>query len=416
MTDRCHPTPIGQSTDKGRGGGVRAKRDNAPVLEHHTGASAISPQSQFSTEKRRKPGKCFFITVDLLEYYESVRKDFKEWFSELVTFCIAVETSRVSKRVSFHLHAYLEFENKLFLSDLREYLESCMLTVYEEVWRFDIQSCKSTKSVLKYITKEDRNPFYNCKMTMLHFNYRSYMWALSTPRFLHSDPFVQEHRFCYRFLEKLWNDVRFEQKFSERDKLLRVETCFANWTMDVATWWNNILTKYSVKNKQLYLYGPSNVGKSSYIERIIGRSMMKYVYFPGVGKFFMQGYRPGFHKVILFEEFDIKYHVPSMLKRLLEGRRFAYPVKGLCDVEFVHRGPIIFVSNYMFDDMDDALKNRFLFVSATTPFWEALEALVPKEEVDGYCSDDEVSIVELSEDELEEENKRLWQTLSAAGF
>lgn len=405
--------PIGQQVDND----IRVATDNAPVLEHHTGASAISISNSelvLTGRKRKRPGRKFFFTLDLPSYYDSCRKDIVQWFDQLVTFCVAVEVSRISKRVSFHAHSYLEFSDKILLSDLRDYIDICINTQFGESLRFDLQSCKSPKSVLKYITKEDRCPYFNCKLSLLHFNYRSFVWAMQTPIFRHSDSFVQEHRFCYRYLEKLFYDVKTDLKRDDKE-LFRCEKAYANWSLVCANWWNESISKFVVKRKQLYLFGPSNTGKSSWVEKMIGRSMMKFVYFPGVGKFFMQGYRPGFHKVILFEEFDYKYHCSSMLKRLLEGRSYSYPVKGQMDVDICHKGPIIFVSNYDFPDMDEALRNRLFFVSAPEAFWSSLEAIVPKEE--GEEDDfEEVEVIALSSDEEEEENKKLHVQISKAGF
>lgn len=79
--------------------------------------------------------------------------------------------------------------------------------------------------------------------------------------------------------------------------------------------------------------GSYKYGKSSFVESIIGKQNLKYVFMPGVGKFFMQGYNPEVHKVILFEEFDIKFHHVRLLKRLMEGRNYAYPVK--CEMDSV---------------------------------------------------------------------------------
>lgn len=42
----------------------------------------------------------------------------------------------------------------------------------------------------------------------------------------------------------------------------------------------------------------------------------------------MQFFDIRFHKLILFEKFDIKFYPVSMLKQLVEGRCFAYHVKG----------------------------------------------------------------------------------------
>lgn len=38
----------------------------------------------------------------------------------------------------------------------------------------------SRGNVLRYITKEDRIPIYNCKISELNFQYRSYDWVCKT--------------------------------------------------------------------------------------------------------------------------------------------------------------------------------------------------------------------------------------------
>lgn len=164
---------------------------------------------------------------------------------------------------------------------------------------------------------------------------------------------------------------------------------YGNWAQDVILWWNKIIRKYVHKNKQLFLYGRSDVGKSSLIERIIGRHNLKYIFYPGVGQFFMQSYEPEIHKVIVFEEFNLKFYEMSFLKRLLEGRPFAYPVKGGIDKQISHCGPIIFISNYYPGEFDTALFARLLLVNAETPYWEGIQLSVPKEEEEVWGGSEE---------------------------
>lgn len=68
-----------------------------------------------------------------------------------------------------------------------------------------------------------------------------------------------------------------------------------------------------------------------------------------------------------------------MLKRLLEGRKFAYPVEGLPDKYIVFCGPIIFISNFFVID-DAALLSRLFVVSAAEAFYEEACIALPKEE------------------------------------
>ncbi|KAK9754584.1 hypothetical protein QE152_g1104 [Popillia japonica] len=152
--------------------------------------------------------------------------------------------------------------------------------------------------------------------------------------------------------------------------------------MDVCQWWNRYCcdaVRFEFKRPCLYLYGRSDVGKTTYVESLIGRHNLRYVFRPGIGNFFMQDFRADFHRVILFEEFDCKAHNLSLLRRLCEGRQHAFPVKCERDLLVAFRGPIIFVTN--FDDVEnEALRSRLLFVHASVPYWESERVDVPKAE------------------------------------
>lgn len=139
------------------------------------------------------------------------------------------------------------------------------------------------------------------------------------------------------------------------------------------------------KKSKLYLWGGTNVGKSSLVESLVGRSNMKYVFYPGVGIFFMQGFDPFFHKIIIFEEFNVNFYKGSFLKRLLEGRQYSYPVKCGPDSVYYFKGPILFISNDNISEicMDNALLGRLKIIHAVQPLWQGLVKIEPsiKEEV-----------------------------------
>lgn len=324
---------------------------------------------------RKKPGHLFFVTVSLETYYEECRADFLSLFDDLVSYCIALEESLVSNKVNWHIHAFLEFRESIFVVDLCEYIRSVFLDC-----RVDCQPCRSKRNCLKYISKEDVNLLTNIKVSSLNFNYQVYCWARSTDTFKFTDPFVVQHRFCYRYLKNYYDDFKFHEGFRFKG-LYKSYNCFHNWTLDVCIWWNKYYNTFNIKRPCLYLYGASNVGKTTFIENLIGIKNLKYVFYPGVGKFFMQGFRADYHKVILFEEFDIKFHCVSMLKRLCEGRMYSYPVKCEPDKNIVFKGPIIFVSNERCV-CDEAFSNRLYFVSAEKRYWEDASAVVPKTEED----------------------------------
>lgn len=95
-----------------------------------------------------------------------MRSDFINFFTDIVTFCVAVEISKVSNSVDNHLHAFLEFGSPIFVDELSDYIR-----IFAACNHVDVQPCKSRKSCLRYITKEDREVYFNCRVSELNFNY-----------------------------------------------------------------------------------------------------------------------------------------------------------------------------------------------------------------------------------------------------
>ena len=99
-----------------------------------------------------------------------------------------------SKAFDYHLHCVVEYSGNIFINDLRVYLTCCYDAVH-----LDVQPCRSKKTALIYISKEDRQLLTNVKTSALHFNYRVHMWAKSVSVFRNTDPFVVQHRHKYNF-------------------------------------------------------------------------------------------------------------------------------------------------------------------------------------------------------------------------
>lgn len=330
---------------------------------------------------RAKPGRQFFITVGFdLQFYLCERQNLLynlenfDCDNEIVSYCISQETNSKSEVYKNHIHCFVEYTDCILLSELGEYLRN--LYAYQHL---DIQPCRSKKSCLRYVSKEDVNLVTNVKTSSLHFNYRVYKWAGRVNKFDCTDPFVVEHRFNYRFLERYYNDFVKRSAGSFIGLRKYCGGVYDNWMKEVIEWWNKCVCYVDsgckgYKRKQLYIYGGTNMGKSSLVERVIGRNNMKFVFYPGIGKFFMQGFDPVFHKVIVFEEFNINFYKSSFLKRLLEGRNYAYPVKCGLDLVCSFKGPIIFVSNTDMRDIffDYALIGRLQFVYANCKYWDGV--------------------------------------------
>ena len=111
---------------------------------------------------------------------------------------MAVETSSEKSTVSYHLHAFLEFNHKLLISDVRDYLDVLRDILFSN--HLDVQPCRSKRNALKYISKEDKHLYFNCKVSDLNFYYRCFDWCRHAPIYRRTDPFVVQHRFCSRFV------------------------------------------------------------------------------------------------------------------------------------------------------------------------------------------------------------------------
>ena len=135
-----------------------------------------------------------FVTVGPVAYYASVRSDFLQYFEGVETYCVSVEYYHINKS-QCHIHAYLKFYD---LIDF-DYVREC-LSWFEGV--VNIQRARSRRNVLKYVSKEDREVYFNCRVSELSFSYRAYVWSRNTPTFRFSDSFVLEHPQYYRLC---WN-------------------------------------------------------------------------------------------------------------------------------------------------------------------------------------------------------------------
>lgn len=258
---------------------------------------------------------------------------------------------------SLNCNCYIQFKGKHLLNDVRE----CLLSIFPDC-KLDLQSVKSRRNVVGYISKEDVNLLTNIKSSDLNFNYQIFKWAESTKYFDPTHWFVVTHRHYYKFLERYLQAYQMNQLKNFTGLRKYSGLCRTFWLRDIVYWWNewvDILDSKLVvkKRKQLYLHGDTNVGKSTVIEKLIGKNNMKFCFYPGVGKFCMQGFNQYVHKVIIFEEFNVEFYPLNMLKRLLEGRDYAYPVKCCPDQVFKFVGPVIFVSNSGIETVKD---NAFL--------------------------------------------------------
>lgn len=340
-----------------------------------------------SKKKRASAGTCFFITVRVEGYIS--REDVLCLVSvgEVVSYCVSREKDCNGE---FHFHVYIQFKNAYKLN----YVSGL---IRPKVKYLDIESCKSTRNCLRYITKEDDEPYYNVKISQLSQYCQDVNWARNTPTFEFDDPYLSRDWKRYKYLEVFHRAQR--NRRLGRGVCSTISVGYEGWFLSCASWWNGRVSEGFIRRrKSLFLYGISGTGKTTCVEMLLGSLSSVYVYHPVGGKFFCQGLYDH-HCVVLFEEFACRVFHENFhqLKRLMEGADFSVDVKGGSSRTINFRGVVIFVSNLYPTDFDVALRNRCLFVEACSPFWKEKKVLVPeiKKEVESL-PEEEVETIDIS--------------------
>jgi hypothetical protein len=76
----------------------------------------------------------------------------------------------------------------------------------------NIQSVKSKINVLLYISKDDPELIFNCRLGELSIYYRTLEWARRTPSFRFSDSFAVEHGQYYKLLQVIHFEIWSRQR------------------------------------------------------------------------------------------------------------------------------------------------------------------------------------------------------------
>lgn len=345
--------------------------------------------------ERSRSSNLFMIRLTPAEIYKGIREDVRDALPPSVSWLIALERDGHSGRYS-HLHLFLRTVDKWLLKDLCDYFKS----IFGELCLYDVQKCRSERNALKYCSKEDKNLLTNVSSSKLNLYYQANEWCRKSSKYSYNDPFVFSQRFNYKFFQNMFSEVQ-KSKVPPFRGFRTFGHSYCPWADEVTRWWNNKLQGWYHKQKNLYLWGEKNMGKSKLIEKHIGKVNRHFVFYPDVGKFALGDLDPDFHQIIVFEEFKLQYHCVSMLKRLLEGSPFRAPQKFTAGQVIEWRKPVVFVSNDM-DIEDDALLCRLKVVNCDEPYYRRAPSLFidVKEEVDEEEEAvEEAEVIEVSSEE-----------------
>ena len=297
-----------------------------------------------------------------------------------------------------------------------------------------VTKVRSERNYLKYITKEDHNPLLkNINHKMLSFYFRAIEWASNTLEYKEADPFILAHPQFYNLLKHVHACVHASKKQQANRQLMRYQepprqpivtdqiiaatstasvvaaaettaiataaatetatngSTYLPWNQQVIEWWNDWIDNgFRPKKKQLYLWGPSNTGKSYLVKNLLRHSIPvnrqdtnviqptdddayeEHVFRPTPHdeRFAYEAFDELKHSVMAIDEFDWKEYKISDLKKAAEGSPLIAGQKGGASKRIRLRMPMILISNMPLPDEKDpknaaciGLNSRFKIVS-----------------------------------------------------
>jgi len=225
---------------------------------------------------------------------------------------------------SKHQHVFMETQEKRLLVEIREHF----LSFTDGEYSLDIQTCRSPKSWLIYLSKEDTHPFvYNVRVSQLSLFARAWHHAKTTyrtPRPINrQDEFIvrcgQNARFAIGICEEHVQNLRQQQA---NDRLLYAPNVICNVV-------NDILLALESSN-HVYTYGEPGLGKTELVDWFLrGKKYWK----AGEPSNFLFGTLPDQVDYIWFEDFKLDKYLPylSTLLSLMDKKEVTVSRKGVDD-------------------------------------------------------------------------------------
>ncbi|RWS00676.1 uncharacterized protein B4U79_16834 [Dinothrombium tinctorium] len=182
------------------------------------------------------------------------------------------------------------------------------------------------------------------------------------------DPFVMGHWNMWRFLEAVHSEAA-SKNYTPKHLPAYTNPGYDGWPAAVLAWWNGwSLDGWHHKKPQLFLCGPPNTGKSTFIMKLVHGLK---VFYPCSGSFAFTGLDDTYD-LILIEEYKKDDFPRNVLIRLLEGLEISFNQKYLPAKKLCWRKPICLVTNGSHHDEEDATLAR---VQITRPFQWCIDSI-----------------------------------------
>lgn len=137
--------------------------------------------------------------------------------------------------------------------------------------RLTISSVHDSARMIKEITSEPEAAIFNLKKDQLNLIYVTADWAKRTPEWDDYHLHVLQNYSRRGLVKRVYDATRKKLMKKPNYKPFPTETPFNDWRDDVVCWWNDFVENgYTTKMPQLYLFGRSTVGKTSFIRQLLG--------------------------------------------------------------------------------------------------------------------------------------------------
>ena len=189
------------------------------------------------------------------------------------------------------------------------------------------------------------------------------------------DQFMLRHKKQQPTLKDMFNDY-IKQSLVQFKLKKVVLPAFGDWRDEVASWFNSWIESgidRKFKLPQLYLFGPSNSGKTTFVNEVLFRGIPKDVIFKPIQSkniFSWAEFRHDVHAIVNMNEFNIYDHNQDFLKNVMEGNDQPLPQKHKKAKMIGKLMPMIFTSNYPLpDNVNAGMRERFMVVDTSATCW-----------------------------------------------
>lgn len=202
----------------------------------------------------------------------------------------------------------------------------------------DIQQCKSERSWLKYITKEDAQPSYKkVRTSFFSFYWHLMQWITKNPEYNPCSPFIAEHYNKVNIIKTAHAHYWKNRQVSQQ------ETMSGPFTFRQAQLYLNLDLAHNY-----YIYGSSGAGKTTVVERWLNVRGLRTTYLSCTDTSFEFGDITDATQVVyapdVLPNWLDRHH--TTLLRLCDRRIATVECKYIQSKRVLFQGIVIIVSNY----------------------------------------------------------------------